>query len=356
MLLTPQVLSPVHDGTTFDTTPTISWSAESGATHYEVWISQLGPNQGAVLIQGGIASTSFTVPNSLNAQEHRIWVRPFFGSTPGTWSASSDFFVSDQTASVTAPPHNGLSFDSTPTISWSSVSGAESYEIWVSEVGGSAVLIQGGVTGTSFTVPGPLDPQEHRVWVRPEAGGTSGAWSIGSDFFVSNETTSVVSPANHATTFDSTPTISWNAVTGAQSYEVWISEVGGSVVFQQTGIVSTSFTIPIALNAQEHRVWVRPEVNGTSGNWSPSSDFFVSEDTAVITSPAQNGAVFSLTPTVLWSPVAGAESYELWISEVDGGTVFDQSGITSASFTVPITLNEEEHRVWVRPFASGSFG
>ncbi|MCA9047205.1 MAG: VCBS repeat-containing protein, partial [Planctomycetaceae bacterium] len=194
------------------------------------------------------------------------------------------------------------------------------------------------------------------MWVRPEAGGTSGAWSIGSDFFVSNETTSVVSPANHATTFDSTPTISWNAVTGAQSYEVWISEVGGSVVFQQTGIVSTSFTIPIALNAQEHRVWVRPEVNGTSGNWSPSSDFFVSEDTAVITSPAQNGAVFSLTPTVLWSPVAGAESYELWISEVDGGTVFDQSGITSASFTVPITLNEEEHRVWVRPFASGSFG
>ena len=49
------------NGKSSDRTPTITWSADAGAVRYEIWVSQLGENEGAVLVKAGIVSTSYTV-------------------------------------------------------------------------------------------------------------------------------------------------------------------------------------------------------------------------------------------------------------------------------------------------------
>ena len=130
------------NGKTFDRTPTITWSADAGAVSYEIWVSQLGENQSAVLVKSGIVSTSYTVApadlgalQQLNAQTHRVWVRSYpAAGAPSAWSAPVDFTVTTDRPLVTAPLSSGVNTlieTPSPVLSWTSVSGASLYSVQV---------------------------------------------------------------------------------------------------------------------------------------------------------------------------------------------------------------------------------
>jgi len=129
-LLTPYVPTNVSasDGTYTDKVQ-VSWSSASGATNYEVFRAT-SPSGSKTKI-GSPSSTSFADTSAVSGQEYYYWVRAC--NTGGC----SDFSTSDSGYSRVLPPSiptNVSASDGTYTdmvvVSWNSVSGATSYEIY----------------------------------------------------------------------------------------------------------------------------------------------------------------------------------------------------------------------------------
>ena len=150
------------------------------------------------------------------------------------------------------------------------------------------------------------------------------------------------------------PTISWDAVTGAGSYEVWIARVapGTSRILIGESIVTTNeFTPSTDLTAALYRVWVRSQ----GGDWSAPIDFEVQPTLIGPVTPT-----FSQRPEFAWDAVAGATGYQLFIRTQDasfgngGDLVINNIPASQTTFTVGQDLPAGAIRWWVR--ASNSFG
>ncbi|MCA9064833.1 MAG: proprotein convertase P-domain-containing protein [Planctomycetaceae bacterium] len=182
VLASPTLLSPT--GATFDTTPTISWSQVSGASHYDLWVSSLKTGT-RVIRNTFVASTQFDVPQDLEPGEYAVWVRSGSGTQYGPWSAVRKFAVAAPPV-ISSPVVNGTT-GTTPSFVWSSVSGAESYEIWVSHNDTNntgRVLYAKGLTSTSFN-SATLAAGNYRVWIRAISEmGVATKWSAFVDFRV----------------------------------------------------------------------------------------------------------------------------------------------------------------------------
>jgi hypothetical protein len=71
--------------------PTVTWNAVPGATHYAIWFINLDTN---TLVSGatGLTTNSFTA-SGLTSGNYRIWVRAYNGTGSSTWSSPFDFDV-----------------------------------------------------------------------------------------------------------------------------------------------------------------------------------------------------------------------------------------------------------------------
>lgn len=150
------------------------------------------------------------------------------------------------------------------------------------------------------------------------------------------------------------PTITWNAVDGAGSYEVWIARVapGTSRILIGESIVSTNAFTPSAdLAPALYRVWVR----GQGGDWSTPVDFEVQPTLIGPVTPT-----FEQRPTFAWDAIPGATGYQLFIRTRDasfgdsGDLVINNISASETTFTVAQDLPAGAIRWWVR--ATNSFG
>lgn len=104
------------------------------------------------------------------------------------------------------------------------------------------------------------------------------------------------SPSNGATGQSITPTLSWNASSGATSYRVQVSTTSGnytSPVYDQSGITGTSQSVSPALSYSTTYYWHVNATNGT-GTSSYSTEWSFATGTAPATG---NGRVQSCGPT-----------------------------------------------------------
>src|SRR5262249_1296425 len=115
-----------------------------------------------------------------------------------------------------------------PTLTWAAIPGAVTYDVWVSDLttGTSPIARNANVTTTSWTVFRPLNPDDtFEWWVRCiSATGVRGPWSAGIVFVVTSlPAPTLISPVSG--TFPGVAaTLTWNAVPGATSYDVWVND------------------------------------------------------------------------------------------------------------------------------------
>lgn len=123
----------------------------------------------------------------------------------------------------------------------------------------------------------------------------------------------------------------------------------------QSGLSTNSFTPTSALPVGDYSWWVRASNNsGSVGGWSVSLDFNVGGKPVVLT---PGGTTSNRTPTFSWSPVQGADHYQLWVSKRDGtGGVINLTNLTTTSYTPSANLVPYGYRVWVRAVSTtGAF-
>jgi hypothetical protein len=190
----------------------------------------------------------------------------------------------------------------------------------------------------------------YRAWVRGiAADGTAAIWSPVTDFYVAP---AAVVTAGMNSTFDRTPTFAWNAVTGATSYEVKVrNRQTGVAVISQTGVTSTSWTVPSDLPDGPYRWWV-VAVSATNlrSQSAVPHDIYIGgrPDLRVPVVGSDRRPLFS------WSTIDGAASYVLQVNRIDvpQTNVILASALSSPVFQATTALPVGTYRAWVRAIST----
>jgi hypothetical protein len=168
-----------------------------------------------------------------------------------------------------------------------------------------------------WSVPSGITPGTYTFWAI--MWGTSGAiseWSWGRNFTMNCSTppgaATLISP--NGTITDTTPTYTWNSVSGATWYLLWVDGPSGNLINQwyTAGAVTSgstcSITPAVTLTGGAHSWWIRTWNSAGYGPWSTRMNFTVNAPGAQVTS--------------LW-PVSGATrggTAQLWARVWNTGT------------------------------------
>lgn len=335
-------------GNADDLTPEINWDTVPGAVSYRVYANNLTTDTAAVINQT-VTGTSFTPSVNMQTGRHRIWVQAI-GVGFSSWSNAVDYNISIKPTEDVA-----ATFDRSPEFSWTTMNDVASTRLYVANQQG-VVLDASGIAGTTFETPFELDDGNYRWWVQPTfTSGSVGDWSPMGLIEVGGQP-QIVSPGT--STNNGTPTISWDAIAAAATYEVYLYNLDSqAVAHQATGLTDTSwdsFPVPDG----DYRVWVRAaDGDGNNSLWSDSHDFAVQASTAAITVNLAEAdqSTFDTTPTFRWTVAGPAASYDLHIW--DGQTSIAQEGLRTRSFTPTTDLTAGEWNWAVRAInAAGAAG
>jgi hypothetical protein len=162
-------------------------------------------------------------------------------------------------------------------VSWLAVSGAESYEVWYGTVDNSANAAQfgGDITGTNTVITGLTAGTKYYVWVRVKNGKDLSAFSP-SNSGTPQAQSEISPPAAPAkpTVMEGVLSlqVSWLAVSGAESYEVWYGTVDNSTNAAQFGgdITGTSAVITGLEAGTSYYVWVKAKNTSGASDFSPA--------------------------------------------------------------------------------------
>lgn len=351
VLNTPSSLPSLNFATTamLNQNTTFSWSSVAGGVDYELWVNFTTGNVSKVVHQT-VTGTSLTLPGFSEMGSYRVWVRARgISGLTSAWSQPRDLQVTTTSQLNSVPPYVGTS---QPTFSWPAVPTAIRYEIWLNDVTQnlSKVVHNTNVATTSFTVPQALPMSQYRVWIRGiDALGQVSIWSAAREFYVApwpqTDLTAVA-------TFDRTPTLSWNPVLGAATYEVWVRNMWTNTDSHRvSGIQSSHWTVPTNLTDGRYVWWVRAHSsNGLAGLWSYGRELFVGGRPTVLpptVSPAK-------IPTFQWQAVEGATVFQLQVDRIDVPTsrVYRQDTLTGTSWSPGSSLSTGQYRVWMRSVSS----
>ncbi|MFN9720992.1 MAG: hypothetical protein ACK58L_20030 [Planctomycetota bacterium] len=257
--------------------PTVTWNALAGAVRYDVSVVNVFNGQVAYR-NTGFQGTSWTPTADLPLGIYRFWVRGIDASgTPAYWSAAREFAVANSPVPV-APVTS--TFNQRPTFAWDSVTASAglslTYIVSLTNTTTGASMTVNGLSGMCWVPTSNLPNGVYRWYVQGVLSNSFRTiWSNPAYFTVGGRPTLL--PTSGAT-----PTISWQSVTGAGTYNIWVDRMD---VFQRgvinvTGIVGTSYTRPTPLAPGRYRVWVQAvSTTAVMSDWSVPLDFTVAAGT-----------------------------------------------------------------------------
>ena len=163
------------DGSSFNTLPTLTWSAIPGASRYEMVLKDVATNAN-IASELHLTSTSWTPASALPKGDYRWWVRAHSDAgIVGSWSMYKNFNIGGKPRFISV---SGTTNDRTPTLLWNAVQGAAKYELWIVRVDTNTVVQSiKNLTSNTYTPSTDLTPQTYRFWVRAfSASGVVSDW------------------------------------------------------------------------------------------------------------------------------------------------------------------------------------
>ena len=170
-----QITSPPKNSTLTGPSATFTWSAETGATSYQLWVGHsAGAHDIAVV---GTSNLSATV-GGLPTDGSQIYVT-LNGYAGGTWTVQDTATYTAATtanATITSPPKGSQFTGSTVTFTWTAESGGTSYQIWIGNAPGAHDVASAGTNGLTLTFHNlPTDGRQLYVTLYGYSGGV---WTV----------------------------------------------------------------------------------------------------------------------------------------------------------------------------------
>ena len=344
----PQLIFPSNGSTGVSTAPTFSWNTSPGAATYRLQISTDSVFAKVFFDSSGIQELFMAGP-ALGAGQRFFWrvnaLNPITGS--GTYSPPWSFTTSTSlplAPILLAPPNGSTDVQINPVLQWNPAPGAASYHLQVSTSVGfiNNFFDQVGITATSQQISG-LARSTTYYWRlnatngQGQSGPYSGAWIL-TTVPPPPSPPVLISPLSGSTGTSRTPTLTWNAVSGATSYRLQVAPDTGftPLTLDSSGITGTSRTIT-GLSASTTYYWRVSATNaGGSGAFSTPWRFVtvpLPPPPPVLASPPNGATGLPTNVTISWNATSGAISYRLQIAPDSGfaSLTYDSSGITTTS-------------------------
>ncbi len=255
-------------------------------------------------------------------------------------------------------PDNGATVTSPVALSWTSVSGATDYEVWLVANGNSSLAGTTATTSMSVSVPSGTT-----AWyvVAKLAAGCDPLVSATRSFIVEPTSACATHTAPQITspsggTLNSPVTFSWSPVPQAIGYRIWV-EVDGTAA-QDLGTTDGAITLAVAVPPGSIVATVDALFNGCPPTRSAPVAFSIREPDPCATrsfaapvSPANNGVLTSSSVDFEWSPANDADGYRVWIS-IDGAAPA-VLGTTTDETVLHATLERGAAIWWVEALYEG---
>lgn len=249
--------------------PKVTWGDLAGAVKFDVWLDSTTAGQTSSVILHDIRGKSWQSTTDLALGSYRVWVRGLDASgLAAAWSPVVYFNVATS-PTMTAPLSS--TFERRPQFAWNAVPSATKYDIYIRNMDTETVAFsQANITATTWTPPSDLANGHYRWQVVAASPNARGLWSNLADFTIGGQP-EILTPTG--STSNNKPTISWKAVGGAATYQVWVDRADTWVpaVINVSGVSGTSYTPTTSLAVGTYRVWVR--AISASGQLSAWSDF-----------------------------------------------------------------------------------
>jgi fibronectin type 3 domain-containing protein len=321
----------------------LSWASSVGATGYHVKraIDQGGP----YVVIACPTGTSYTDTAVVNGTTYYYVVSASYTGGPNAGGESTDSSEASATptpATALPPAPTGLTAtpgDAQVTLDWSASSGATSYHVMRSTVSGGPYTTVGSPTSTSYVDTGLTNGTTYYYVVSAlNFGGESGN---SGQVAAMPKATVAAPPAPTglvAWPGDAKVGLTWNASAGATSYRVKRSTVNGGPYTVLSTVTTTSYASGGLTNGTTY-YYVVSALN--SGGESPNSTQVAATPQAP-PPPAPTG--LAATPgdgqvALTWTASAGATSYRVKRSTVNGGPYTTVGSPTATSYTDPGLTN-----------------
>jgi len=290
---------------------------------------------------------SFTAPayawtTTNSGSGARNWTLQTTTPYEGTYCAGADALLKDsQWAAITAT----VNYTSPGSISfWKKTSSEENYDYLNFYLDGVKIGQWSGITAWSKSSFPVSTSGNHTIKFEyfKDAGaeaGTDQVWVDYIEFFtnptpVVPPTPTLVSPSNGSSAANQTPTFSWNAVTGATSYNLLVDN-NSDFSSPEISVAPTtnSYTVPTKALSAGTYYW-KVKVTSASGSYSSVWTYTVTSGTVIPAVPANiTTSIVSGNVYVNWDNSADATSYDVYSSSTPYGTFTLLTNVTASEYT-----------------------
>ena len=334
----PSLITLANGATNVSLTPSLTWSASSGATSYDVYVGTTSPPPLAT----NTTATSYA-PGTLSTSTMYYW-QIVARNLAGTGASQTWSFMTvpppPATPALTTPANSATGVSATPVLTWNAASGATSYKVYF----GTAVAppLVTSTLGTSYS-PGSLTAGTLYYWkvlaVNPGGSAASTTWSFTTQVAPPPAPT-LAAPANGGTDVLLTPNLSWSASSGATSYVVYFGTTSPPpLVANQAG---PSFA-PGTLASGITYYWAVAASNAGGSTSSATWSFTTLVAAPVLLAPANGAFGVSLAPVLTWTAAVGATSYDVYFGTQAWPPLV---GNTSATSYAAGTLSADSLYFW----------
>jgi len=351
---TVSILKSPRDGAfTTDATPAFTWYAVPNITAYTLLVDD-DPNFGSPIADFCTSPTRTTcTPSSSLTPGTYYWKVNINGTvSPVSWS----FIVTPSIPlkpKLVSPASGAKVTDPTPTLDWDAVVGTGmTYELLVDDASNfkSPIVSPPASASTDFTFSGDLAEGRYYWKVRAiNQYGVPGPWSSSRSFIV--DAILLISPADESITTNSKPTFRWGSAGAGATYQLQIDDAMNfsSPMTPCSSPTATSCTLATPLTPGVY-YW-RVNVNGQTSPYVWSFIYTLPAPAAPKqVNPANNAVLNDTTPTLSWTPVTGAATYEVQVASNSRfePMVFTIDGVTNPFTTVTTSLTDGRYLWRVR--------
>jgi Fibronectin type III domain len=221
-----------------------------------------------------------------------------------------------------------------PTLKWSTVTGAQAYYLRVGTTSGAKDVVDSGETqATSYSLPAlPFDRTYYaRVFTK-----IGDSWTYSELAFKVAKLTSparMISPVDGQSNVTSADVFRWEAVAHAQSYYFQVGSRAGGRDIIDSGETTRTWWTTQSLPAGR-RLYARISTK-IAGNWYANEIEFVSAPKSVLVYPYNTASDTSAYETFVWTGVSDAQAYHLYVGTSPGaGDIVDTGETKTTSFQV----------------------
>ncbi len=324
---------------------TISWNKISGADKYDVYYDN-GTGYKLLRTVTGTSTTTGTAPYG---KKYSYKVRAVNSKNSAVTSAFSAAVTAINNKKLQTPTLKAtVNANGSFKLSWNKVTGATRYGIYMLESNGKYKWIK-STSATSWTTGTAQYGKKYTYKVFAVNDNTSAKSAFSSAVSATNNKKLQSTTAKVTVNANGSFKISWNKVTGATKYGIYMKQSNGSYKWIKT-VTGTSWSTAVAAYGKQYTYKVLAANNNKSAQ--TFSNVVNAKNTKKLQTPTLKVAVnkngsFKLS----WGKVTGATSYQIYMKQSNGTYKLIKT-TSSTSFTTAVAAKGKTYSYKVRAVTS----